>query len=125
MNQTVKVSLWLGIIAFIVTFLAAVMQNLISVALIRAVIGFIFITIVAFLVQTVITFFTAQSPVKETEQEDEVVSDESTEETAPEKNDGLTEANDFIPIKPQNLENVENEHDPKLIAQTLRRFSDQ
>ncbi|MBA4532310.1 hypothetical protein [Brevibacillus halotolerans] len=130
MNQTVKRSLWLGCIAFLLTFLAAITGNLFVVSFYRGVLAFLVIFIIAFLVQWVLSIlFPKEDPIEleDTDGDEEVAAGEEKEAVTDqeETNESLHPEEEFIPLKVERAEAESEEHDPKLIAQTLRRFTDE
>ncbi|CCF13941.1 hypothetical protein BLGI_1865 [Brevibacillus laterosporus GI-9] len=130
MNQTVKRSLWLGCIAFLLTFLAAITGNLFVVSFYRGVLAFLVIFIIAFLVQWVLSIlFPKEDPIEleDTDGDEEVAAGEEQEAATDqeETNESLHPEEEFIPLKVERAETESAEHDPKLIAQTLRRFTDE
>ncbi|AUM65873.1 hypothetical protein C0R09_15845 [Brevibacillus laterosporus] len=130
MNQTVKRSLWLGCIAFLLTFLAAITGNLFVVSFYRGVLAFLVIFIIAFLVQWVLSIlFPKEDPIEleDTDGDEEVAAGEEKEAATDqeETNESLHPEEEFIPLKVERAEAESAEHDPKLIAQTLRRFTDE
>ncbi|MDN9010255.1 hypothetical protein [Brevibacillus laterosporus] len=130
MNQTVKRSLWLGCIAFLLTFLAAITGNLFVVSFYRGVMAFLVIFIIAFLVQWVLSIlFPKEDPneLKDTDGDEEVAAGEEQEAATDPKetNESLHPEEEFIPLKVEHVQAESAEHDPKLIAQTLRRFTDE
>ncbi|ATO47931.1 hypothetical protein [Brevibacillus laterosporus] len=133
MNQTVKRSLWLGCIAFLLTFLAAVTGNLFVVSFYRGVMAFLVVFIIAFLVLMVLSFLFPKEDATELENNDgdedvdvETVREEQEDALVPgETNESLEPEDEFIPLTAQRVQDESAEHDPKLIAQTLRRFTDE
>ncbi|MGG1442726.1 hypothetical protein ABE354_11895 [Brevibacillus laterosporus] len=133
MNQTVKRSLWLGCIAFLLTFLAAVTGNLFVVSFYRGVMAFLVVFIIAFLVLMVLSFLFPKEDATELENNDgdedvdvETVRGEQEDALVPEEtNESLEPEDEFIPLTAQRVQDESAEHDPKLIAQTLRRFTDE
>ncbi|WP_068791714.1 hypothetical protein [Brevibacillus laterosporus] len=130
MNQTVKRSLWLGCIAFLLTFLAAITGNLFVVSFYRGVLAFLVIFSIAFLVQWVLSIlFPKEAPIEleDTDGDEEVAAGEEQEAATDqeETNESLHPEEEFIPLKVERAEVESAEHDPKLIAQTLRRFTDE
>ncbi|QDX94974.1 hypothetical protein EEL32_11120 [Brevibacillus laterosporus] len=132
MNQTVKRSLWLGCIAFLFTFLAAFTGNLLTVSFYRGALAFLVVFAIAFLVQLVLSILFPKEEAIEPGDGDEnvdldadaaTVLDDQEESTHTSDNKESTNPEDeFIPLTAQD---VSTEHDPKLIAQTLRRFTDE
>ncbi|AKF94579.1 hypothetical protein ABE137_08325 [Brevibacillus laterosporus] len=131
MNQTVKRSLWLGCIAFLLTFLAAITGNLFVVSFYRGVMAFLVIFIIAFLVQWVLSIlFPKEDPneLEDIDGDEEVAAAGEEQEAATdqeETNESLHPEEEFIPLKVERVQAESAEHDPKLIAQTLRRFTDE
>ncbi|MBG9788081.1 hypothetical protein [Brevibacillus laterosporus] len=135
MNQTVKRSLWLGCIAFLLTFLAAVTGNLFVVSFYRGVMAFLVVFIIAFLVLMVLSFLFPKEDATELENNDgdedvdvdvETVREEQEDALVPgETNESPEPEDEFIPLTAQRVQDESAEHDPKLIAQTLRRFTDE
>ncbi|OAJ75388.1 hypothetical protein AYJ08_04480 [Brevibacillus sp. SKDU10] len=131
MNQTVKRSLWLGCIAFLLTFLAAITGNLFVVSFYRGVMAFLVIFIIAFLVQWVLSIlFPKEDPneLEDIDGDEEVAAAGEEQEAATdqeETNESLHPEEEFIPLKVERVQDESAEHDPKLIAQTLRRFTDE
>ncbi|MBG9775509.1 hypothetical protein [Brevibacillus laterosporus] len=133
MNQTVKRSLWLGCIAFLLTFLAAVTGNLFVVSFYRGVMAFLVVFIIAFLILMVLSFLFPKEVATELENNDgdedvdvETVREEQEDALVPgETNESLEPEDEFIPLTAQRVQDESAEHDPKLIAQTLRRFTDE
>ena len=125
MLGTIWINIGLGLLAFVVTFVAAGAGNVWLVSLVRAGIAFVVFFIVAFPIRWVIALIThtSASPVGEA---GEAVSGEPV---APLENPQKDQEEDpeeaFSPISLSKMERIQPIEDPTTVAEVVRRLSDE
>jgi hypothetical protein len=120
MYGTIAINLWMGFIAFLVTFFSALTGNIYLVSLVRAVCAFLIFFLIAYPIRWVFQMVLSSSDVGHLPakgQKIDLATPDEPEASSDDSGDG--KQSDFVPLNPPRLYR-KTDQDPKEIAELVR-----
>ncbi len=125
MVRKLLLNIWLGVLAFLITFVTALGNNVVSVSLTRAVCAFILFFLAAFVIRFLLALILApDAKPAETGAHVDLVTPPDPKTDVPKSSENEP-SDGFQPLVPPRIERNERTQDPADIANIIRRLTDE